>query len=69
MPIDLEKFNTIFPLEPFIELESEGIIGKLADTHYSFSYVNDVTTLLTQSVPKVIDRMRGEGLINALHTI
>lgn len=57
-----QDINTIFPLQRFIELEKDGVVGKMADTHYSFSYVNDVATLLTQSVPAVISRMRSEGV-------
>lgn len=57
-----QDINTIFPLQCFIQLEKKGVVGKVADTHYSFSYVNDVATLLTQSVPAVIGRMRSEGV-------
>jgi len=57
-----QDLNTIFPLRHFIELEKEGIIGKLADTHYSFSYVNDVADLLTGSAPKVLDRIRAQAV-------
>ena len=45
-------------LRRFIELENEGIIGKLADTNYSFSYVNDVVSLVTETVPKLITRIK-----------
>ena len=54
--------NTIFPIQRFIELEKEGIIGKLAETNYSFSYVNDVATLLTETAPQVIDRVKAQGV-------
>jgi D-proline reductase (dithiol) PrdB len=57
-----EDVNTIFPIQRFIELEKEGIIGKVADTHYSFSYVNDVVTLISKTVPGVIRRIRAEGV-------
>jgi len=57
-----QDLNTIFPLQRFIELEKEGIIGKLADTHYSFSYVNDVADFLTGSAPKVLDRIRSQAV-------
>ena len=55
-----EDFNTIFPIQRLLELEKEGIIGKLTPIHYSFSYVNDVARLLTESVPKVIARLQSE---------
>lgn len=57
-----QDVNTIFPIQRFIELEKEGIIGKVADTHYSFSYVNDVVTLVTKTIPKVIRRIKAEGV-------
>jgi hypothetical protein len=30
----------------------------VADTHYSFSYVNDVVSLVTEMVPKLISRIK-----------
>jgi glycine/betaine/sarcosine/D-proline reductase family selenoprotein B len=57
-----QDINIIFPIQRFIELEKEGIIGKVADTHYSFSYVNDVVTLVTDTVPKFISRIKAEGV-------
>ncbi len=55
-----QDINVIFPITRFIELEKEGIIGKVAETHYSFSYVNDVVTLVTQTVPKFLSRIKAE---------
>ena len=52
-----QDINVIFPLERLIELEREKVIGRVADTHYSFSYVNDIATLLTDSVPQLIRRL------------
>jgi D-proline reductase (dithiol) PrdB len=57
-----EDFNTIFPLQRFIELEKEGVIGQLTQTHYSFSYVNDVEPLLAESIPKLIHGIRAAGV-------
>jgi len=57
-----QDINVIFPIQRFIELEKEGIIGKVVDTHYSFSYVNDVATLVTETVPEVISRIEAEGV-------
>jgi len=57
-----QDLNIIFPLWRFIELETEGVVGKVADTHYSFSYVNDVVTLVTRTVPDVIRRIKAEGV-------
>jgi D-proline reductase (dithiol) PrdB len=55
-------FNVIFPIQRFIELENEGVIGRLADTHYSFSYVNDVVSFVTETVPEVISRIKAVGV-------
>jgi len=57
-----EDFNTIFPIQRFIELEKEGVIGKLTPVHYSFSYVNDVGSFMTETIPKFIDRIRAAGV-------
>lgn len=57
-----QDINTIFPIQRFIELEKEGIIGKLADTQYSFSYVNDLVSLITVTLPKFIARIKEEGV-------
>ena len=53
-----QDINVIFPIQRFIELEKEHIIGKLADTHYSFSYVNDAVSLVTRTAPEVISRVK-----------
>jgi D-proline reductase (dithiol) PrdB len=53
-----QDINVIFPIQRFIELEQEHVLGKVADTHYSFSYVNDAVSLVSQSVPQVISRLR-----------
>jgi glycine/betaine/sarcosine/D-proline reductase family selenoprotein B len=57
-----EDINVIFPIHRLIELEAERVIGKLVDTHYSFSYVNDVATLVTETVPKFISRIKADGV-------
>jgi D-proline reductase (dithiol) PrdB len=53
-----QDINIIFPLQRFIELEKEGIVGKVTDTHYSFSYVNDAVTLVEKTAPEVITRLK-----------
>jgi len=57
-----QDINTIFPLERFVELENDGVIGRLADTHFSFSYVNDVVTLLTETAPALIRRLKADKI-------
>jgi hypothetical protein len=45
-----------------IELEKEGVIGKLTETHYSFSYVNDVVPLISETVPHFISQAKAAGV-------
>ena len=53
-----QDFNVIFPLERLRELEGQKVIGQVAQTHYSFSYVNDVVTLVTDSAPKLLRKLK-----------
>jgi D-proline reductase (dithiol) PrdB len=57
-----QDINIIFPIHRLIELEKEGIIGKLTDTHYSCSYVNNVVPLVTETVPQMISRIKADGV-------
>ena len=57
-----QDINIVFPIQRFIELENEGIIGKLTDTHYSFSYVNDVVSFVTDTMPEFISRIKAAGV-------
>jgi len=58
----LQDINIIFPVQRFIELEKERIIGMVPDTLYSFSYVNDVATLVTKTLPDFISRIKAAGV-------
>jgi D-proline reductase (dithiol) PrdB len=57
-----QDINVIFPIQRFLELERENIIGRVADTHYSFSYVNDIVTLLTESVPQLLQKLKATAV-------
>jgi hypothetical protein len=57
-----QDINIIFPNKRFIELEQEGIIGRVPDTLYSFSYVNDVVTLVTKTLPDFISRIKSASV-------
>jgi glycine/betaine/sarcosine/D-proline reductase family selenoprotein B len=57
-----QDFNIVFPIQRFVELAAEGIIGKLTDTHYSFSYVNDAVSLVKKTVPEFISRIKAAGV-------
>jgi D-proline reductase (dithiol) PrdB len=57
-----QDINVIFPLERLIELERKGVIGRVAETHYSFSYVNDIVTLLAESVPQLLQKLKAAAV-------
>ena len=57
-----QDMNIVFPIHRMVELENEGIIGKLVDTNYSFSYVNDAVSLVTETVPKFISLIKAAGV-------
>jgi len=57
-----QDINVIFPLDRLIELERKGVIGRVAETHYSFSYVNDIVTLLTKSVPQLLKKLKAAAV-------
>ena len=38
--------NLVFPLERLFELEAAGIVGRVADVHYGFGFVQDPRDLL-----------------------
>ncbi len=57
-----QDINIIFPIQRFVELEKEGVIGKVPDTLYSFSYVNDVVTLVKKTLPDFIARIKAAGV-------
>jgi D-proline reductase (dithiol) PrdB len=57
-----QDINVIFPLQRLIELEEEKLIGKVSQTHYSFSYVNDAVTLVSDSVPKLLRKLKTGGV-------
>jgi len=44
-----EDINLVFPLQRLRELETEGIIGRVAELHYGFGYVRNLDDLLAQA--------------------
>jgi len=54
-----EDLNCLLPLKIFAKLEEEGLIGELAETHYSFmgSILNPLR-LIADNAPEVGRRMR-----------
>ena len=57
-----QDINIIFPIHRLIELENEGIVGRVANIHYSCSYVNNVVPLVTETIPKMISRIKADGV-------
>ena len=59
---DAEKdLNIIFPLQRLQELQQEGVIAQLADTHYSFMGHIDgrhIATLIGQAAQEVVKRLK-----------
>ena len=58
-----QDINCIFPIDRFKELESEGVIGQLAETSYSFmGLIDDPATLIGETAPEVGRRLREAGV-------
>jgi len=59
---DAEKdLNIIFPLERLQELKQEGVIGQLADTHYSFMGHIDgrhIASLIGKTAQEVVKKLK-----------
>ena len=64
-----EDPNCVFPLDRFIELEREGIIGELADTNYSFmGFIQRPDLLSTETAPDMARRLKADGVDAVLLT-
>jgi len=63
---DAEKdLNIIFPLERLNELRREGVIGAIAQKHYSFMGHIDgrhIATLVGKSAKQIIDKLRQDAV-------
>ena len=58
-----EDMNCVFPLDRFVELEREGVIGKLADTNYSFmGFIQRPDLLMSETAPEVARRLKADGV-------
>ena len=60
--------NVALPLDRLRELVDEGVVGSMAETHYSIMGYqgNDATALETGSAPEIAEAMRGEEVDLAL---
>ena len=58
-----QDINCVYPLDRFKEMESEGKIGELSDTGYSFmGMINDTETLINDSAPQVARALKQDGV-------
>lgn len=62
----LKDFNIVLPIRALQELEEEGLIGRVAETHYSFmgyqGYPSDLTNWINHSAPRVLEHLKNEGV-------
>jgi D-proline reductase (dithiol) PrdB len=60
----LADMNCLLPLRHFQELAAEGVIGRLAPTHYSFmgfqGYPHDTSAWVESYAPQVIAQLKAE---------
>ncbi len=64
-----QDINVMLPLARFREFEDEGVIGKLAPTHYSYyGFQMDPKVLIEETMPKVALKMKEEGVEAVLLT-
>jgi D-proline reductase (dithiol) PrdB len=63
---DAEKdLNIVLPLDRLRELQQEGIIGRLADTHYSFMGHIDgrhIPTLIGRTAKQVVEKLKQDNV-------
>jgi D-proline reductase (dithiol) PrdB len=60
-----QDWNVVFPLDRLRELAQEGIIGSVADYHYSFMGAADPATM-ESSAKKLADPLKGDRVDAAL---
>lgn len=56
-----EDVNVVFPLQRLVELAEDGVIGSLADTHYSFMGATDPLSM-ESAARHLAGRMKAEGV-------
>lgn len=61
----LRDINLVFPLQRLKELEAEGVIGRVAERHYTFGLCKDAGPLI-KSGREVARRLKQEGVDLAL---
>ncbi|MEE8373326.1 MAG: glycine/sarcosine/betaine reductase selenoprotein B family protein [Dehalococcoidia bacterium] len=59
-----QDWNVVFPIDRLRELAEEGVVGSVADFHYSFMGAHDPMTI-AQEVPRVAELLKKDG-VNAV---
>ena len=58
-----QDLNCVLPLQRLATLQEEGVIGRVADSHYAYmGYILDERELLSQSVPALIADLRAQAV-------
>lgn len=58
-----QDVNCVFPLDRFAELEQEGLIGRLAETSYSFmGFIQRPEQLMAETAPEVARLLKADGV-------
>ena len=57
-----EDINVVFPIDRFKELESEGVIGRLADVNYSFMGVGMLPDVYEANVRDLAKLLKADGV-------
>lgn len=53
--------NCLLPIDRLREMNAAGLIGRVADSHYSFmGYLLDPAELLKKSIPAIVERLQSE---------
>jgi D-proline reductase (dithiol) PrdB len=61
--------NVVYPIDRLIEMEQEGVIGRVAPRHASFmGSTFELSTFLLDTGPKLAETLRGDGVDVALLT-
>lgn len=58
-----EDLNCVYPLDRFMDLEKDGVIGELAETNYSFmGFIQRPDLLMSETAPEVARRLKADGV-------
>ena len=57
-----KDINVIFPLPLFQELAQEGVIGTLAQRHYSYHGLTNIPRLIKESAPQWAQMLKDDGV-------